>query len=117
MPLQILHRDIKPGNIMLMEGDVVKIGDLGVAKVCGCSTLGLMNSCMAQTDSACHAYIHCTCSAGVEKQPPHQHSNWHALLHVSCLLYLIACACSRDQMKQLPTAYVVLVFLSFLKRS
>eukprot|EP00983_Pelagomonas_calceolata_P028442 891007-Pelagomonas_calceolata.AAC.3 len=29
----ILHRDIKPGNIMLMANDVVKIGDLGVAKV------------------------------------------------------------------------------------
>jgi len=32
-PPQILHRDIKPGNIMLMANDVVKIGDLGVAKV------------------------------------------------------------------------------------
>jgi len=31
--LKILHRDIKPGNIMLMANDVVKIGDLGVAKV------------------------------------------------------------------------------------
>ncbi|KAJ9517846.1 hypothetical protein QJQ45_004112 [Haematococcus lacustris] len=31
--MRILHRDIKPGNIMVMEGDVAKIGDLGIAKL------------------------------------------------------------------------------------
>ncbi|KAF5837626.1 kinase-like domain-containing protein [Dunaliella salina] len=31
--LRILHRDIKPGNIMIMANDVAKIGDLGIAKL------------------------------------------------------------------------------------
>ncbi len=31
--LQVLHRDIKPGNIMVTNQDVVKIGDLGIAKI------------------------------------------------------------------------------------
>ena len=30
---QVLHRDIKPGNIMVTNQDVVKIGDLGIAKI------------------------------------------------------------------------------------
>ena len=29
---QILHRDLKPGNIFLAKNDIVKIGDLGSAK-------------------------------------------------------------------------------------
>lgn len=28
----IIHRDIKPANIFLCQNDVLKIGDLGVAK-------------------------------------------------------------------------------------
>lgn len=31
--MKILHRDIKPGNIMVMENEVAKIGDLGIAKL------------------------------------------------------------------------------------
>mmetsp|Transcript_19825 Transcript_19825/g.43138 ORF Transcript_19825/g.43138 Transcript_19825/m.43138 type:complete len:627 (+) Transcript_19825:361-2241(+) len=31
--MKILHRDIKPGNIMVMANDVAKIGDLGIAKL------------------------------------------------------------------------------------
>eukprot|EP00798_Chlamydomonas_sp_ICE-L_P008396 gene8396-18290_t len=31
--MKILHRDIKPGNIMVMQNDVCKIGDLGIAKL------------------------------------------------------------------------------------
>ncbi len=31
--LRILHRDIKPGNVMVSEDEVVKIGDLGIAKL------------------------------------------------------------------------------------
>ncbi|GAX80415.1 hypothetical protein CEUSTIGMA_g7854.t1 [Chlamydomonas eustigma] len=31
--LKILHRDIKPGNIMIMANEVAKIGDLGIAKL------------------------------------------------------------------------------------
>ncbi len=30
---QVLHRDIKPGNIMVTSQEVVKIGDLGIAKI------------------------------------------------------------------------------------
>jgi predicted Ser/Thr protein kinase len=29
----VIHRDIKPGNIMLAEGDVVKVTDFGLAKI------------------------------------------------------------------------------------
>eukprot|EP00798_Chlamydomonas_sp_ICE-L_P011207 gene11207-18827_t len=31
--MKILHRDMKPGNIMILENDVAKIGDLGIAKL------------------------------------------------------------------------------------
>eukprot|EP00192_Tetraselmis_astigmatica_P005145 CAMPEP_0117664870 /NCGR_PEP_ID=MMETSP0804-20121206/9475_1 /TAXON_ID=1074897 /ORGANISM="Tetraselmis astigmatica, Strain CCMP880" /LENGTH=505 /DNA_ID=CAMNT_0005472181 /DNA_START=129 /DNA_END=1646 /DNA_ORIENTATION=+ len=31
--MKVLHRDIKPGNIMVGEGRVLKIGDLGIAKM------------------------------------------------------------------------------------
>ncbi|KXZ44006.1 hypothetical protein GPECTOR_75g730 [Gonium pectorale] len=31
--MKILHRDIKPGNIMVFDTGVVKIGDLGIAKL------------------------------------------------------------------------------------
>lgn len=31
--MKILHRDIKPGNIMVFDNGVVKIGDLGIAKL------------------------------------------------------------------------------------
>eukprot|EP00877_Chromochloris_zofingiensis_P002096 jgi/Chrzof1/11888/Cz06g13190.t1 len=31
--MKILHRDIKPGNIMVSDSDVVKIGDLGIARI------------------------------------------------------------------------------------
>ena len=29
---QIIHRDIKPANIFLCQNDLLKIGDLGIAK-------------------------------------------------------------------------------------
>ena len=31
--MKILHRDIKPGNIMVTNHDVIKLGDLGIAKL------------------------------------------------------------------------------------
>ena len=30
---RVLHRDIKPMNIFVCEGEVVKVGDLGIAKI------------------------------------------------------------------------------------
>lgn len=30
---RILHRDIKPMNVFIGKGDIIKIGDLGVAKI------------------------------------------------------------------------------------
>eukprot|EP00201_Polytomella_parva_P011603 CAMPEP_0175073940 /NCGR_PEP_ID=MMETSP0052_2-20121109/20920_1 /TAXON_ID=51329 ORGANISM="Polytomella parva, Strain SAG 63-3" /NCGR_SAMPLE_ID=MMETSP0052_2 /ASSEMBLY_ACC=CAM_ASM_000194 /LENGTH=341 /DNA_ID=CAMNT_0016341963 /DNA_START=37 /DNA_END=1059 /DNA_ORIENTATION=+ len=36
--MRILHRDVKPGNVMLFEHGVAKIGDLGIAKLLTKST-------------------------------------------------------------------------------
>ena len=42
---RILHRDIKSANIFMMKTGVVKIGDLGVAKVLGTNT-GFAKTCV-----------------------------------------------------------------------
>lgn len=47
--MKILHRDIKPGNIMVTTNDVVKIGDLGIAK--------LLKSTMAKTQIGTPHYM------------------------------------------------------------
>jgi formylglycine-generating enzyme required for sulfatase activity/serine/threonine protein kinase len=38
---QLIHRDIKPGNIFLSINGEVKLGDLGLAKIVGAETTGL----------------------------------------------------------------------------
>jgi serine/threonine-protein kinase len=38
---QLIHRDIKPGNIFLSREGAVKLGDLGLAKTTGSDTTGL----------------------------------------------------------------------------
>src|SRR5258708_1780200 len=38
---QLVHRDIKPGNIFLSHEGTVKLGDLGLAKLLDSSTTGL----------------------------------------------------------------------------
>jgi serine/threonine protein kinase len=43
----VVHRDIKPTNIMIAEGDLVKIADFGVAKMLGDATVGLTQAGMA----------------------------------------------------------------------
>jgi len=47
--MRVLHRDIKPGNIMVADGDVLKIGDLGIAK--------LLKSSMAKTQIGTPHYM------------------------------------------------------------
>ena len=41
---QLVHRDIKPGNIFLAAGGVVKVGDLGLAKLLDSQSTGLTQS-------------------------------------------------------------------------
>src|SRR5258706_431922 len=38
---QLIHRDIKPGNIFLSVDGAVKLGDLGLAKIVGSDSTGL----------------------------------------------------------------------------
>ena len=47
---KILHRDIKPMNIFIGKGDIVKIGDLGIAKI-------LKNNVSAQTQIGTPHYM------------------------------------------------------------
>eukprot|EP01029_Cantina_marsupialis_P012704 TRINITY_DN279_c3_g1_i1.p1 TRINITY_DN279_c3_g1~~TRINITY_DN279_c3_g1_i1.p1 ORF type:complete len:717 (+),score=249.89 TRINITY_DN279_c3_g1_i1:124-2274(+) len=35
---RILHRDMKPGNVFMLSGEKVQVGDLGVARVMSCQT-------------------------------------------------------------------------------
>lgn len=47
---KILHRDIKPMNVFIGKGDMVKIGDLGIAKI-------LKNNAAAQTQIGTPHYM------------------------------------------------------------
>ena len=44
---QLIHRDIKPGNIFLAAEGHVKLGDLGLAKIVGADTTGLTQTGIA----------------------------------------------------------------------
>src|SRR5437867_7017735 len=35
---RLIHRDIKPDNIIITENDIPKIGDFGISKVLGAAT-------------------------------------------------------------------------------
>lgn len=53
--MKILHRDIKPGNIMVTSNDVIKLGDLGIAK--------LLKHTMAKTQIGERGGVLAHCSA------------------------------------------------------
>ena len=51
--LGVVHRDVKPENIMIAEGDVVKMLDFGVAKLVGDTATVLGEGKLTKTDFAC----------------------------------------------------------------
>ncbi|GLC62909.1 hypothetical protein PLESTB_001958200 [Pleodorina starrii] len=75
--MKILHRDIKPGNIMVFEGGVVKIGDLGIAKL-------LTKTAAAKTQIGTPHYM----GPEIWKNRPYSYTSdtWA----VGCLLYELA---------------------------
>ncbi|XP_062514135.1 serine/threonine-protein kinase Nek4-like [Corticium candelabrum] len=42
---KVLHRDLKPQNIFLTKGDVIKVGDFGISKLLD-NTLDMANTCV-----------------------------------------------------------------------
>ncbi|GLI64257.1 hypothetical protein VaNZ11_007459 [Volvox africanus] len=75
--MKILHRDIKPGNIMVFENGVVKIGDLGIAKL-------LTKTAAAKTQIGTPHYM----GPEIWKNRPYSYTSdtWA----VGCLLYELA---------------------------
>lgn len=77
--MKILHRDIKPGNIMVTSNDVIKLGDLGIAK--------LLKHTMAKTQIGTPHYM----PPEIWKNKPYSFTGdtWA----LGCVLYEMACFC------------------------
>lgn len=75
--MKILHRDIKPGNIMVMQGDIAKIGDLGIAKL-------LTSTLAAKTQIGTPHYM----PPEIWKNKPYSFSS--DIWALGCLLYEMA---------------------------